>query len=382
MAQATQATRSSIIDCDSHVLEPPDLWDSYLEPEFKDRSIRIYNDANGKETLSIDNQTIFQDFLGGLGGVEIERERLSHPGEVSYLEGAPAASMETGARIQLYEDWGIRGGIVFPTVGILWDTEDPRLADAYARAYNRWQWDFVGAHPDRIFPIAHIPFHDPGLALAELRRCLKLGFKGMFLAPEPMNGKRPSHPDYDAVWHELEDAGLPFCLHVIVRFTRPVGLGTAMRGWFPEGNRTFTFGLGATFQIIPAMAALVMDGLFDRFPRLKCLCVEAGCGWAAYLMDRLDEKYQHFVYADRLREKPSEYLRRNVWYVAEPQERTIDAMMDLVDETHIVWGSDYPHIDSHIEAATQIRESVAGLSERRKRLVLGENAGALFRIDA
>lgn len=76
--------------------------------------------------------------------------------------------------------------------------------------------------------------------------------------------------------------------------------------------------------------------------------------------------------------KPSEYLRRNVWYVAEPQERTIGALMDLVDETHILWGSDYPHIDSHIDAPKQIRASVAALPERRQRLVLGEIAARLF----
>jgi predicted TIM-barrel fold metal-dependent hydrolase len=377
----TAAEATGILDGDSHVLEPPDLWDRYIDPSYRNRSIRIFRNEQGKETLTVDNRVLLQDHLGGLGGVEIERERLSRPGEVSYLEGAPPASMDTDARIRLYEDWGIRGGVVFPTVGILWDTDDPLLADAYARAYNRWLWDFAGGHEDRILPIAHIPFHDPELALAELRRCLKLGFRGMFLAPEPVGGKRPSHPDFDAIWHELEDAELPFCLHVIVRFNRPVGLGQGLRGWFPEGNRTFVFGLGATFQIIPAVAALVMDGLFDRFPRLKCYCVEAGCGWAPYLMDRLDEKHQFFGYADKLKLLPSEYLRRNVWYAAEPTERTINAVMDLVDETHVLWGSDYPHIDSHIEAATQIRASVAGLSEKRRRLVLGENARALFRLD-
>src|SRR5438105_1986466 len=137
MAATTET--SLIIDCDSHVLEPPSLWDDYLEPEFRGRSIRIY-DEDGHEKLSIDTQVVLQDHLGGLGGVEIERSRLSVPGAVSYLEGAPPASMETAARLQLYEDWGIRGGLVFPTVGILWDTDDARLADAYARAYNRWQW--------------------------------------------------------------------------------------------------------------------------------------------------------------------------------------------------------------------------------------------------
>jgi predicted TIM-barrel fold metal-dependent hydrolase len=97
-------------------------------------------------------------------------------------------------------------------------------------------------------------------------------------------------------------------------------------------------------------------------------------------MDRLDEKYEMFGYSERITMPPSEYLRRNVWYVVEPRERTTNAMMDLVDERHFIWGSDYPHIDSSIEAPRQIRRSVAGLSEHRQRLVLGENARALFQL--
>src|SRR5439155_216040 len=121
------------------------------------------------------------------------------------------------------------------------------------------------------------------LALAELRRCLRLGFRGMFLAPEPVGEKSeafpfgdtsPADPAYDPLWHELEDAGLPFCLHVIVRFNRRVAnanrISLLLKG---QMSRVHTFGLGATFQIIPAVSSLVLSGLFDRFPKLKCLAV-------------------------------------------------------------------------------------------------------------
>ncbi|HET6793970.1 MAG TPA: amidohydrolase family protein [Acidimicrobiales bacterium] len=76
--------------------------------------------------------------------------------------------------------------------------------------------------------------------------------------------------------------------------------------------------------------------------------------------------------------KPSEYLRRNVWYVAEPEERTIGAMLDLVGEDRILWGSDFPHIDSTMEAPHLIRQSLAGLSGARRSAVLGGNAARLF----
>jgi predicted TIM-barrel fold metal-dependent hydrolase len=371
-----------VVDADSHVLEPPGLWEEYLEPRYRERAIRIVPGPLGFEQLIADGEVILPQGLAGLGGVEHSAGELFRNPSLGYLDGAPRASMETGARIELLDAWGVDAGVVFPTIGILWDKErDPELAIAWARAYNRWQWDFASPHPDRIVPIAQVPLYDPELALRELRRCLRLGFRGMFLAPEPVCGKRPSHPDFDPLWAELEAAELPVCLHVIVRFHRSVT--GAFTQWFDrekgESNSVFAFGLGGTFQLIPAIAALVTDGLFDRFPRLRACVVEAGGGWAGYVMDRLDEKHARFG-SDRMKERPSEYFRRNVWVVFDPSERTpsIDATCDLLGEEHVLWGSDYPHIDSHLEAPREIRASVAGLSERRRRLVLGENARHLF----
>src|SRR5438094_78903 len=154
-----------IVDGDSHVLEPPHLWEEYLEAEFRPRAIRITRSAEWPdrspapgaelpemaeelrermardESLVVDGQVILKGMLAGLGGVEHPRSELPR---MTYLDGAPRASMDTAARLQLFRDWGIDGGVVFPTIGILWDTDDARLADAYARAYNRWTHDFVG----------------------------------------------------------------------------------------------------------------------------------------------------------------------------------------------------------------------------------------------
>ncbi|NJN52102.1 MAG: amidohydrolase [Gammaproteobacteria bacterium] len=140
----------------------------------------------------------------------------------------------------------------------------------------------------------------------------------------------------------------------------------------------FSFGLGGTGQLIPALTSLIVDGVFDRFPTLKVVSVEAGCGYAAYLMDRLDAKHRFFGAFTNLARKPSDYVRSNCYFVAEPEERSIDAMLDLVGEDRILWGSDYPHIDSTLEAPNLIRESVASLSEARRTAVLGGNAAKVF----
>ena len=371
-----------VVDMDSHVMEPPDLWDNYLESKYRDRSITIRVNKDGMEELVVDNQVLMTGRLAVLGGVDHNAPELFMKPEIPYLEGCPPASYDTDARVKLLDDWGVDAGVVFPTIGILWDKpEDPELAMAYARAYNNWQWDFASPAIDRIIPVAHIPLYDVDLALTELRRCIKLGFKGMFLAPEPVNGKRPSHPDFDPLWQELVAADLPICVHLIVRFNRVVN--SAASWWNAEVepmNIVFSFGLGGTMQLLPATAALVCDGLFDRFPKLKVAMVESGAGYAGYLMDRLDEKYDRFGLVAPIQRKPSEYIRENFWFVMDPSERSIDAQCDLVGETQFLWGSDYPHIDSHADAISEVHEALAPMSEHRRNLVLGGNAKKLFNL--
>ncbi len=370
--------QSMIIDCDSHVMEPPDLWEKYIEPQYRDRAIRIVKDpVDGMEILTIDGKPLLKGVLGGLGGANVDRRRLFVPGQVSYMEGCPPASYMPDERIKLLDEWGVDAGVLFPTVGILWDVEDDGLAAAYARAYNTWVNEFASYNRRRIVPIAHLALQHVPSALDELRRCIKLGFKGIFLPPETIRGKRFSHPDFDPIWRECEAAEIPVCLHVIVRFNRAPGL---LGNFYQPGEfrAVYGFALGGFAQIAPAAMTMVCDGLFDRFPRLKLLCVESGSGWAPYIMDRLDEKYEHLGWTYPTKLKPSDYFRRNIWVVAEPEERTIGSTMGLLGEDRVLWGSDFPHIDSTMEASRLIRESIAGLGAERQAKLLGANAERLF----
>lgn len=367
-----------VVDCDSHVMEPADLWENYIEPRFRDRAIRITTDpVDGMETLLIDNQPLLRGVLAALGGANLPRQSLFVPGQRKYADGCPPASYVPEERVKMLDEWGVNAGVLFPTVGILWDSDDNELAEAYARAYNNWINDFSSRARNRVIPIAHLALQDPVSALAELRRCIKLGFKGVFLPPEPITGRRFSHGDFDPIWRECEEAQIPVCLHVIVRFNRGTGL---LGNFYQPGEMRIVYGfaLGGFAQVVPAAMTMVADGLFDRFPRLKVLCVEAGCGWAPYIMDRMDEKYELLGWTFPTKLKPSDYFHRNIWVVAEPEERTIGAVMDLLGEDRVLWGSDFPHIDSTLEAPRLIRESVAALSPERQRKLLGGNARGVF----
>lgn len=369
----------SVIDADSHVLEPPDLWETRLDAKYRDRGVRIV-ERDGVETLEIGGNVVLQGTLAGLGGVETIPRINLFDGSMRYLDGCPPASYDAAARVKLYDEWGVDAGIVFPTIGILpFISDDMGLLNAMCAAYNTWQAEFAADGAGRIIPIANLNLRDRDGAIAELDRCIALGFNGVFVPPEPIDGRLPGDVWFDPLWERCAEAGIPICFHVVVRFT---GTGVPFEGWLTAGaGMLFGFSLGSTAQLIPAIAHMALSGVFDRIPALKVVAVEAGCGWAPYLMDRLDEK--HAILGGMTaatREKPSHYLRTNVWYVAEPEERTIGAVLDLVGEDRVLWGSDYPHIDSTLDAPNQIRASISGLSAARQRAVLGDNAAAVFGI--
>src|SRR4051812_41935161 len=140
-----------VVDADSHVMEPADLWETYLEPEYRDRAIRIV-EQDGVEQLVMGGQVILAGTLAGLGGAHVERNRLFSG--MKYADGCPPASYDPAARTAMYDDWGVSCGVVFPTIGILpFPNDDPGLSNAYCRAYNTWQAEFAAAAAGRVLPI-------------------------------------------------------------------------------------------------------------------------------------------------------------------------------------------------------------------------------------
>ena len=370
-----------VVDCDSHVMEPATLWEEYIDPQFREQAIRIET-IDGSERLVIADSIVLPGGLAGLGGANLNRQEI-FSGKHTYADGCPKASYDGDARCKLLDEWGVDKCVVFPTIGILpIPTDNLDLISAYFRAYNNWQADFQQSAIDRIAPIAVVNWRDISSACTELDRCLKLGFKGLFVPPEVVDGNRPGGKHFDPLWARLEEANLPGCLHVIVRFS---GSAVPFASWHtpqPGLGPTFGFGLGAPGQMMPALSAMILEGLFDRFPRLKVAVVESGCGWAGYLIDRLNEKHALLgnLGPTKLKLMPGEYVQRNCYFVAEPDERSIGSMLNLVGDDKIVWGSDFPHIDSDLRAPQSIRAAISELTETQQSAVLGANACQLFQL--
>lgn len=401
-----------LIDADGHILEPPDLWERYLEPKYRDRAVRIRVGDDGFEFLEIDRkraQLTSSALLASLGGMkklremgrEVEdfnasrRDMLKSTAERrhavfdsldtgrpedTYLAGCAPGAMDMKERLEILDREGMAKAVIYPTLGLLWEAEmfDAELAAAHCRAYNRWIADFCGDSGGRLVPIAHISLGDPAEAARELERAVKAGCKGAFVAPYTLTRKPHGHPDHDIVFAAAQDLDVPVAIHpglepaawsIHQRFD-----GMAWADWY--------FDLFAAQGVGHAFATLFQYGVFDRFPRLRAVVLESGAGWIGYWLDRGDAIYRRTALGGtvQLKEKPSYYFKRQCYISADPDERSIAAMTKLVGEDRFFWASDYPHPDHPGDYLEELRGMVEGMTTSSRRGVLGENVAKAYKL--
>ena len=377
-----------VVDADGHVLEPADLWERYLEPRFKDRAIRIRLDSKGLEFVEIDRRKsafLRGGTLGGLGGAYQDQRELMTPGKVTYAEccrRTPGA-IDPHARIKEMDAEGIDVAILYPTIGICWEREceDPELSAAYCRAYNNYLFDYCAAHRERLIPVAHVNLRDVSFAVAEVQR-VKGKAKGVFVTPFPCNGRPHGDSYYDPFWAACEAAGLPVSSHVQVR-ADSLGSGLYHADHYPptadDIPRWFYFMQLAEDSML-GLNCLFQGAVLQRFSNLKYVMLEAGCGWVPGWMDRADGKFEKFGFTTRLSEKPSEVFRRRCWISTDVDEISIGGVARTIGANHMMWATDYPHVDAHEHPLTELRKNMQGLSEEEQQWILGRTAAELYRL--
>ena len=376
-----------VIDADGHILEPPDLWQRYLEPAYRDRAIRLAVDERGLEYLEIDrhkSRLLQGGTLGILGGAYQDPRELMTPGKVSYWEAAKRTpgGIDPDARVREMDEQGIDMAILYPTIGICWEGEcdDPQLSAAYCRAYNNYVLDFCSGHADRLIPIAQINLRDVNLAIAEVER-VKDKVKGLFYTPFPTNGIPIGAAYYDPFWACVEASGLPISTHVQVR-PDFLGDGLYRHTSMPraEENSMWYIFMQITEDSRLGLNCLFQGGVLERFPRLRYVVLEIGCGWLPAWMERADAKYEAFSFSTAMHHTPSQLFRNNCWISADVDEAMIPEVSKWIGAERMLWATDYPHLDAHKDPLVELRTHLGGLSSTDQEWILGRAAAELYRL--
>ena len=359
-----------ICDIDAHHFETVS-WSEIVEyiedPVVRDNAVRFQKDRVG----------IPYGLAGDLG-----LRYQSVGGRIPHQDGLREKIEETGVHRDVVltrramDSLGIDYMVVFPTPMLMLGMHpQPEMEVWLGRAYNRWLVERVLSADDRIKTLVYLPFNTP----IEAERTVKefsdkkgvIGFCVTSTRYKPVH-----HNDYMRLYAMIEESGKPLAFHAGYHWQDP-SLATINRF-------VGMHALGFVWCNLVHMTNWILNGIPERFPKLKSVWVESGLAWVPFLMQRLDDQVlMRQSEAPLLKRLPSEYMREHCWYTNQPMEtthpRALEVTMEMIKaETQLLFSSDWPHYDFDLPAAIY---DLPFLSEQAKRNILGLNAARIFHLD-
>jgi hypothetical protein len=281
--------------------------------------------------------------------------------------GKPPGSDLAFLQQQHLDAYDIEVGVLEPLI----EANSPRnleFAGAMTRAANEWQLATFAQPEKRLRASILIPAEDAEAAVAEIERRapdgrfaqVQLGSKSL----EPIGRKR-----YWPIFAAAQAANLPLGFHI----GGPSASAPSASGWpsfYAEDHHVLIHSMQAQ------VASLILEGVFEHFPRLRVVMIEGGFAWAPSLAWRLDAHWAKMRNeTPHVKMKPSEYMHRNVWFSTQPVEEPERAedfrrICTWIGWNRLLYASDYPHWDFD----DPLRAFPIRLSEAERRMVFHDNA--------
>ncbi len=377
-----------ILDADRHVIEPVELWRTYLPPEFREGAP-------------------YEDFLGPRESLEQRVARLGARGllpvtpslmldgepvmrglsEASLLEaawhvyqrpGQVAAGASAQGQLHTMDASGVDVAFLYPSLGLCVlavEALAPPRASALMRAYNDWLRDFCRADAERLRGVGVIARHEPAQMAAEAERVAAFGWRAVTLWPNPQGGRQLSDAAYEPFWSACERLGLAVGIHSGSHGRLPTAGADRFQSRF--GQHVCSHPL----EQMMALLTLVEGGVLERHPGLRVAFLEAGAGWLPYWLWRMDElayRYARADVAEHVRRPPSEYFRRQCFVSVEPDEPGLEEVVRSVGADCLLFGSDFPHVDHDDAVVSRAVGLRARLSEEVARKLLWDNPARFY----
>jgi uncharacterized protein len=321
----------------------------------------------------------------GMGGGGITSQRGAYQdmaGRVTRGNGRRKEQLDPNTKrdVALTRRWmdalGVDVTCLFPTPMLaLGLTPRPDVEVALARAYNRWLVEEILPAEPRMKSMLYLPYNEP-------KECLRMvedfgdkpGVIGFCITAPHYRGVYDNA--YGKTYAALQERNLPLSFH-----------SAFMWG----GDRTMELcnrfiavhALGFTFYNMVHMTNWIVNGMPERYPKLKVIWIESGLAWIPFLMQRLENEFMmRSSEVPLLKRKPSDYMRE-MYYSTQPMEMVDNrAELELTfkkinAETQLLYASDYPHWDMDLPSTIY---DLPFLSEQSKRNILGGNALRLFNL--
>ena len=375
----------AVIDSDGHVTEPWSLYATYTEEPYRERAQTLVERGNQVGGINVLNELYHGRYwqprrrpLGAREQWEITSDfQMGNQGR--HYKARPKAGEDPHDTIKDLDELGIDVFTGFPSRATsLCGVDDPKFEAALVRAYNKWMRDFCAPYPKRLKGVAILPLMDTDLMMEELERvakeewCIGVATMGHY------QNMLADHPRWYPLYEAAERYELPICFHAGGSERPPYAPARDELG----DNPWLIHLTGHPWGIQRAMAAAVGGGIYDLFPNLNFVYLEAWAGWLPGWIERMDgeaAKPDLRASIPKLQKSPREHLLGpHSFYSFDPGEQLLPMVVREVGAERIVWASDYPHWDCPWDIMLTGVTDRAELTQDQKQLILGENALRLY----
>lgn len=364
-------------DADSHIMELPDWALNYAESKYRSRLPEIDLSAAGKMAEAF---------------TELRGARAHDPEVVRGLEeniiGGPKGwaalgSFNSSERTRALDLLGFERQLVFPTFSFLTYalTDDIELLYAGISAANRAMADFCGSD-DRLLGVACVSLVDPNRAIQEIELCLKMGLSAMWVPSTPAGQRSPGHNDLDPVWARLAEAQVPFVLHVggstlHIQTEYKNNGRPEPQDWLGGGENIRSKDMAILHQNPEKfLSCMILDGVLERFPKLRGGIIELGANWVPALLRRLDSIVHLWSRSEpelrEMKRMPSEQIVQQLAFTPYPFEHIGNLIRESSDELYL-FSSDYPHIEGGRDPVGRFESALEGHNEPTKEKFYKDN---------
>jgi predicted TIM-barrel fold metal-dependent hydrolase len=370
-----------VIDGDRHVVEPPEVFTTFLESKYKNQACVVLKDNVTGGTRFMVEGRLYQKPAGpGQGRIE-GNSKYRPRGEKYGLSYEEAHRWVCGeGKLKDMDDAGIDISLWIPTGGLfIPDILDPDLQAAYARAENNWFAEsFCAENPTRLWFAATIPIDvEPACREAE-RAVTKLGAKAIWMRPNIMQGRFWWDRSYDKLWATLQDLDVPLVFHEATG-----AYHTTLDASHKYSVYWLAHVISHPVEMTTALVGIIGHGVLDRFPGLRVELCEAGLSWVPYYLFRMDEHHETRGAEVELQMKPSDYFKRQVVVCSfEPEEALFAESVRWFNGKNVGATSDYPHWDSSgIDTLERYIEEFPDFTEAERQDFLQNNLCDLFGVE-